>query len=314
MNIHGHCYVLPLAAVGAAPQLTHALSPNTNMNEVNNSQLSAPVNCGINPMSMPNNGTMHAQSNAGCGALQGNNYPSMSQETSAKYLLGAQNLLPNLLQEQQNLSHRQPYHSLIQLNPNTQINHALNLAQQQQHQHHQHLLSIPYQANNLQTASALAHGAFHPFFATPSLPRSTSNLSNLSNFSSQHQSSKTVQQLAHQVAASVHVAASSDHHQQQLQHNLQNCTQQSTNSSNHPQHGHQHIQGHLLNPRQQHLQNVSSQPVLQPSEQTSQLYNPYFTSASILSAASSLMPKAPLLQTPATVGKVRKPIFYNFIT
>ena len=297
MNIHGHCYVLPLAAVGAA-QLP--IQPNTNMNHVNNSQLSTAVNCGINPLSMSNNGTVGAQSNSA--GIQGTNYPPMHHETSTKYLLGAQNLLPNLLQD--HTQHpRQPHHSLIHLNPNHQINHAA--LQQHLQQQQQHLLSIPYQTNNLQTATLTP--AFHPsFFATPSLPRSTSNLSNLSNFSSQHHSPKNVQQLG-QVAATVHHVAASGH--QHLQHhNMQNCTQPSPSHSN-PHHGHQQMQDHVMS--RQQMQNVSSQSILQATEQP-QLYNPFLTSASLLSA-SNMIPKAPLLQTPA-LGKVRKSILYNFNT
>jgi len=302
MNIHGHCYVLPLAAVGAAPLPPPVLSSNTNMNQVNNSQISTAVNCGINPLSMSNNGTISAPSNsAGCAGIQGTNYPPLHHETSTKYLLGAQNLLPNLLQDQTQHP-RQPHHSLIHLNPNHQINHALHLQQQQQ----QHLLSIPYQTNNLQTATLTP--AFHPFFATPSLPRSTSNLSNLSHFSSQHHSPKNVQQLG-QVAATVHHVAASGH--QHIQHhNMQNCAQPSTSHST-PQHHHVHqqMQDHVMN--RQQMQNVSSQSILQATEQP-QLYNPFLTSASILSA-SNMIPKAPLLQTPA-LGKVRKSILYNFNT
>ena len=137
--------------------------------------------------------------------------------------------------------------------------------------------------------------AFHPFFATSSLPRSTSNLSNLSNFSSQHHSTKNVQQLA-QVAATVQHAAASGH--QHIQHNIQNCTQPSTTISN-PQHGHHQMHDHLVT--RQHIQNVSSQSVLQPSD--AHFYNPFLNATSML-PASHMIPKAPLLQTPVT-GKVR---------
>merc|ERR1719225_1209299 len=105
MNIHGHCYVLPLAAVGASTTpISHhppVLPPHTNINQVNHAQLATQMSCGINPLSMGNNGTGSHANNVGCNStLQGANYPSLSHETSTKYMVGAQNILPHLLQDQ----------------------------------------------------------------------------------------------------------------------------------------------------------------------------------------------------------------------
>ena len=300
MNIHGHCYVLPLAAVGASttpiPHHPSALPQNTNLSQVNNAQLATQMSCGINQFSMGNNGTGAHANNVGCNStLQGANYPSLSHDTPTKYMVGAQNILPHLLQDQQ--THlRQAHHPIIQLNPNHhQLGHTLHLQQP----HQQSLLSIPYQTNNLQTATLTS--SFNPFFATPSLPRSTSNLSNLSNFSSQHHSPKNVQQLG-QVSASGHQHL--DHH------NLQNCTQHAaahSDSQHHHHHSHQQIQDQLILRHQLH--NLSSQPALQASTEP-QIYNPFLNSASILSA-SSITPKAPLLQTPP-IGKVGESILLSF--
>jgi hypothetical protein len=297
MNIQGHCYVLPLAAVGTTPLASPVLSSNTNMNQVNNSQISSQVNCSINPLSIGNTGTtVSAQSNAGCNGIQSVHYPSISHETPTKYIFGAPNVLPNFLQEQ-NHARQHHHHPLVHLNANHQINHALHLQQQQ------HLLSIPYQTNNLPTAATLTP-AFHPFFATSSLPRSTSNLSNLSNFSSQHHSAKNVQQLA-QVAATVHAAAASG---QQIQHNIQNCTQQQPTTNSNTQHGHHQMHDHLLT--RQQIQNVPTQSVLHSSE--SPFYNPFLSGTSIL-PGSHMMPKAPLLQTPV-IGKVGTSFFFGKIS
>ena len=305
MNIHGHCYVLPLAAVGTAPHPQPSVysSNAANMNHVNNTQLSSPVNCAINPFTVPNNGGVNvAQSNTGCGGIQGSNYSSISQETSptTKYLLGAQNILPNILQEQNHP--RQPPHSLIQLNPtHHHLNHTLHLQQQ----HHQHLLSLPYQTNNLQPTAANLTAAFNPFFAAPSLPRSTSNLSNLSNFTSQHHSPKNVQQLAAQVAATVHVAAGGSCTPSSQNIQGTDGSQQSSNTPSNPTHPHaaHHHPMHQdpLVTRHQ-IPNVSSG--LQQHSEAHHIYHPFLTSASILSS-SNMIPKAPLLQTPAS-GKVRK--------
>ena len=297
MNIHGHCYVLPLAAVGASttsiPHHPSVLPSNTNINQMNNAQLATQMSCGINPLSMGNNGS-GAQANNCNSTLQGSNYTSLSHESPAsKYLVGAQTILPHLLQEQH--THlRQPHQPLIHLNPNHhQLNHALQL----QHPHQQPLLSIPYQTNNLQAAT-LTPTAFHPFFATPSMPRSTSNLSNLSNFSSQHHSPKNVQQIGQVAAASGH--------QHLEQHNLQNCSATHSDTQHH-HHGHQQIQDHHI--ARHHLHNIPSQTALQTSSDP-QIYNPFLTSASLLSA-SNIIPKAPLLQTPA-IGKVGESIQHNF--
>ena len=299
MNIHGHCYVLPLGAVGASstpiPHHPSVLSSNTNINQINNAQLATQMSCGINPLALGNNGSGAQTNNIGCNStIQGSNYTSLANENSSKYMVGAQNILPHLIQEQQ--THlRQPHQPLIHLNPNHhQLNHALQL----QHSHQQSLLSIPYQTNNLQAATLTP--AFHPFFATPSLPRSTSNLSNLSNFSSQHHSPKNVQQIGQVAAASGH--------QHYEQHNLQNCSHHPTSQSDSQHHhGHQQIQDHLISRHQLH--NVPSQPALQASTDT-QIYNPFLNSTSLLSA-SHIIPKAPLLQTPA-IGKVGESILLNF--
>ena len=99
MNIHGHCYVLPLGAVGASstpiPHHPSVLSSNTNINQINNAQLATQMSCGINPLALGNNGSGAQTNNIGCNStIQGSNYTSLTNENSSKYLVGAQNILP----------------------------------------------------------------------------------------------------------------------------------------------------------------------------------------------------------------------------
>ena len=94
MNIHGHCYVLPLAAVGGStapiPHHPSVLPSNTNINQINNAQLATQMSCGINPLSLGNNGSGAQGNNIGCNStMQGSNYTSLSNEKSSKYLVAS---------------------------------------------------------------------------------------------------------------------------------------------------------------------------------------------------------------------------------
>ena len=277
-----------MAAVGTTPITSPMLATNANVGHANNHQISSQLSSNINPMAIVPNGASTVQSNTGCEGIPAIHYPSVPQENQTKYLVGAHNVLPHLFQEQSHT--RQPHQQLAHLSTSQQISQQLPV-------HHQHLLSLPYQTNNLVAASTLA-STFHPLFATSSLPRSTTNYSNLSNFSTQHHSTKNVQQLV----ATVHAAAAASG-QQQLQQNIQNYSRHSTTGSNSHHHGHQ-MHDHF--PSSHPIQQVPTQTIIQPSE--SRFYNPFLPSSSIL-PATSMITKAPLLRTPI-IGKVRPKISY----
>ena len=310
MNIHGHCYVLPLAAVGPAPMASSVLAAtNTNLSQINPSQIPSAMASNLNAISGGSNGgggiNNALSSNTSAGAtydglpvFQYSSFPHGNQNT--KYLLGAHNILPTNFQQQ-----RQQ-----QFNSNSQ-----HMAPAFHHMHHPNLLTIPsYQTNNLAThaSSLTSAAAFHPLFASTSFqPQSTSNFSNLSNFASQQQSlvaTKNVQQLAtihptHETTIHTATGQTCNSGGRGLS-EVMASSQAQTNSSQ-VQNNHDHP----VTSSQQTIQQQASfnHSIVQPhhSVHSPHFYNPFFTNTSSIlpAAAPSMIPKAPLLRTPI-IGKV----------
>ena len=311
MNIHGHCYVLPLAAVGPAPMASSVLTAtNANLGQINPSQIPSAMASNLNAISGGSNGggginnalSSNTSGGATCDGLpmfQYSSFPHGNQTT--KYLLGAHNILPSNFQQQ-----RQQ-----QFNTNPQ-----HIAPAFHHMHHPNLLTIPsYNTNNLAThaSSLTSAAAFHPLFASTSFqPQSTSNFSNLSNFSSQQQSlvaTKNVQQLAavhptHETT--IHTASGQTCNSSGGGLPEVRASSQAQPNSSHMQNSHDH----RISNSQQTIQQQGSfnHSVIQPhhSVHSPHFYNPFYTNthSSVLpAAAQSIIPKAPLLRTPI-IGKV----------